>query len=164
MLYLKTCRGKSELCQILCVFIYDTEVRWQYKTVSMRFWCVNTRVCVFMFFTLEIKCHGLKPAKAIPSCKYSVLCRGYIGAMFAFVAIATDVRPSQITSGTQWLMPSYSPHAHSAHTWQNKYTCILHIVCFRHISTTMTMRILKTIHQLHPSFVFVRWENTRQKM
>lgn len=62
---------------------------------------VQTQVCVFTFSILDKKCHRLKPTKAISICVYSVLCRGYISAMFAFVAMATDVRPSQITSGTQ---------------------------------------------------------------
>lgn len=126
---------------------------------------VQTHVCLFTFFTLDKKCHGLKPTKAISSCEYSVLCRGYIGAMFAFVAMATDVQPSQITSGSQWLTSSYSTHAHSAHTWQNKYTRILHIVFFfPHVSITTFTRMLKTIRPLHPSFVSVRWENTGQNM
>lgn len=116
---------------------------------------------MLMFFTPNKKCHRLKAAEAVSICEYSALCRGYISAMFAFVAIATDVWPSQITSSTQWLTPSYSAHARSVHathvTAQVRGHSSLLGVFFLSCFYKKCWQMLKTILRLHSSCVSVRW-------
>lgn len=53
----------------------------------------QTDVSLLMVLTPTKSVTHSKPTEAFYICKYSTLCRSYIGTMFAFVAMATDIWP-----------------------------------------------------------------------
>lgn len=116
MLLLYLFRGNTELSKIPCAFSYSTGACQDCKTTSVMFWCTNRCVPAPLLTKTAI---DSKPAESISICKYSMSCRSYISAMFAFVAMATDVWPSQIISGTQWLTPAHAHSVHATQTWQH---------------------------------------------